>query len=100
LVQQCGNKTLALMGGILDSIWLVSERQWVVSSPPFTPSSNRANVLKGLECHEEICRLIDAGKDMEVAQVVADHIVVGRHLSKSIDLTEPVDAQAVRISRE
>jgi DNA-binding FadR family transcriptional regulator len=100
LVQECGNKALTLVGGILDSIWLVSEREWAESSTAHGTYSNRADVLKGLECHEEVCDLIDAGKDLEVAQLMADHVEAGIIYGEIVEPSQLVDAQAVRMSRE
>ena len=58
-----------------------------------------AEKLKALELHEEICRLIEAGKDHEVEQAMTGHNDLGRVYGDWIDPNERVDAQAIRQSR-
>ena len=74
VVQRCGNEALTLLVGVLESILLVNVRAWAEASSAHGTYPTRAVKLKNLECHEELCDLIDAGKDSEVARKMTDHI--------------------------
>jgi len=99
LVQQCGSKTLTLLAGILESIWLVNEQAWAQGASRQGPLLSKEQKLERLEHHERICELIREGKDREVVQAMTDHIEVEFIYSEWVDPEQPVDAQAVRLSR-
>ena len=99
LVQRCGNETLTLMTGILESIWLVNEETWAKATSAKGELFSGAQKLKALELHEEICRLIEAGKDHEVEQAMTEHNDIGLISGEWIDPSQRVDAQAIRQSR-
>jgi DNA-binding FadR family transcriptional regulator len=98
VVQRCGNETLTLMTGILESIWVVNELAGAKTTSAKGELFSAAQKLHALEFHEEICRLIEAGKDHEVEQVMTEHNDVGVIFGEWIDPNQPVDAQAIRQS--
>jgi GntR family transcriptional repressor for pyruvate dehydrogenase complex len=99
VVQRCGNDTVTLMTGILESIWLVNERTWAKATSARGELFSGEQKLQALEFHEEICRLIDSGKDHEVEQAMTEHNDVGLIYGEWIDPSQRVDAQAIRQSR-
>jgi DNA-binding FadR family transcriptional regulator len=99
VVQRSGNDTLTLVTGILESIWLVHEQTWARATSAHGELFSGAQKLKALECHEQICDLIDAGNDHDVARAVTEHNDVGLIYGEWIDPTQRVDAEAIRQSR-
>ncbi|WP_322756508.1 FadR/GntR family transcriptional regulator [Frankia sp. Cas3] len=96
LVQRCGNETLTLVAGILESIWLVHERSWAEAKTARGALLSRPEKLKRLESHEKICDLIEAGEERRVAEAMTEHIEVQFIYSEWLDPTERVDARAIR----
>ena len=99
VVRGCGNDALTLMVGVLESVLLVNIRAWAEASAAHGTYPTKAVKLKNLERHEEICDLIEAGEDLEVARRMTDHIdgYLGLiYNSDEIDPTQPVDVNAVR----
>lgn len=99
VVQGCGNEALTLLVGVLESIMLVNVREWAEEGAAHGTYPTRAVKLKNLECHEEICDLIEAGEDVEVAARMNDHIdgyLQIIYKSDGIDPTQSVDANALR----
>jgi DNA-binding FadR family transcriptional regulator len=98
LVQQCGNETLTLVAGILESIWSVKERAWAESVTGRGELISRRARVKLVDSHDEITDLIESGRDQDVTMLVKEHIHVDVIYSE-IDPTERVDPQAIRLSR-
>lgn len=99
LVQRCGNRTLTLVAGILETIWLVNERAWAEALSSSGALISRQQKLKRLESHEEICALIDAGKDDEVVKAMNGHIEVQLVYGEALDPTQRVDPRSIRLKR-
>lgn len=99
VVQRCGNDTLTLVTGILESMWLVHEQMWARATSASGELFTGPQKLAALEYHERICDLIEAGDDQQVARVVSEHNDVGLIFGEWIDPTQRVDAEAVRQMR-
>ena len=100
VVQQCGNETLTLVAGILESIWSVNERVWAETVSAGELPVSRRMKLKTLEAHEEIARLIELGDDREAAQAWTDHLQgAPEFIYQAVDPDELVDPQAIRLNR-
>jgi DNA-binding FadR family transcriptional regulator len=99
VVQRCGNDALALLVGVLESVLLVNVRAWAESSAAHGTYPSAAVKLENLACHEEICDLIEAGEDLEVAGKMTDHIdsyVKILLKSDGVDAKQRVSADAIR----
>jgi GntR family transcriptional regulator, transcriptional repressor for pyruvate dehydrogenase complex len=94
VVSECGNDTVRLMAGTLELIWLVNLDAWA-EAQTVHGISTRSEKLKNLACHEEICDLIEAGDDIKVAQVLANHVDVAR-ISEGLEPSQQVDASVLR----
>jgi DNA-binding FadR family transcriptional regulator len=95
LVEKCGNKSLTLLVGILESIWLAKARTLSHRSRENLPGKA---AVRALEIHEEIYDLILAGEDVRVAEVVAEHIR-NNTTQFHFDASEQVDARAIRLRK-
>jgi DNA-binding FadR family transcriptional regulator len=97
VIEGCGNQTLALLGGILESIYFPSNLDAAEDLGGLDDSRVRAAKVLSLDCHREICELIEAGDDLGVADKMAKH--VGSHKHARPDLVdEVVDPTVVRLS--
>ncbi len=99
LVRQCGNDTLRLLAGILESIWGVNVQAWAEAATAHGTFPTQAEKLSSLELHEEVSDLIEAGDTIRVAKVMTEHTNVERAYRLGIAPTSVVDARAVRLSR-
>jgi GntR family transcriptional repressor for pyruvate dehydrogenase complex len=96
IVDRCGSTTLALLGGIVDSIshaMLLHELGSMVSVAGYP----RADQIASVEAHEEICDLISAGDAERVGQVMSAHY--GPSSPSLISETQPIDPAVVRGTR-
>jgi DNA-binding FadR family transcriptional regulator len=99
VVQTCGNDALTLLVGVLESVLLVNVRAWAEASAAHGTYPTRAVRLKNLECHEEICGMIEAGEDLEVVKRMTDHIdeyVDVIYKSGGVDPKQSVNANTIR----
>jgi GntR family transcriptional repressor for pyruvate dehydrogenase complex len=99
VVERCGNNSLTLMAGILESISIAMVKE--LADQSWDDFRSRAGRLRVIQIHAEICDLIEAGDDIRVGQVMAEHLV--RNSSPKtmtgIDLAKPVDASLIRLNR-
>jgi GntR family transcriptional repressor for pyruvate dehydrogenase complex len=96
LVRGCGNETLTLVAGILESIWLVHDRTRAEAATTRGALLSRAEKVGRIEAHEQIRELIEAGDDQEVTRVVTEHLEIERGFSERIASAERVDARSIR----
>lgn len=61
LVETCGNETLALVAGSLETIWSVHERDWARDAVLTGEFPDRSVRVLGLEAHKRITEAIAAG---------------------------------------
>lgn len=94
LIEHCGNDTLGLFVGILDSMFLASQHHVLPASDDFRTASSR---LRSLESHEMVCDLIDSGDDAEVSKEMQAHID-DMITMRSGHLHDPVDPTAIRLA--
>jgi DNA-binding GntR family transcriptional regulator len=97
LVDNCGNETLALMVGTLESLW--SAQVVGMSARTAQPSSFEDIVRRkqSLAEHEELVTLIAAGDAEQAASVAAAHLSERRpDFSYGFSIHAPVDAGLVR----
>jgi DNA-binding FadR family transcriptional regulator len=99
LVQHCGSESITLIAGVVETIANSNIALWAHEAAGTDNAATLASKAEALEYHEEICELINEGRDARVRQVMsahsADMCLVERWFS-GIDLSVPVDATVVR----
>jgi DNA-binding FadR family transcriptional regulator len=97
LVNLCGNKTLALVAGTLESIWLADVKTWVQSSTAHGTYPNREK-LAAVEVHEQAIELIKAGDGPGVHRLMTKHINMKRiYEDTGADPTQLVNPKNCRV---
>lgn len=96
LATHCGNDTLRLVVGILDSIWVAEERAWAQTRSAYTSLLSRTDKLDRVAAHDRICDLIEAGDEAAVVRAVTEHLEAEYGTQEWIDSTERVDVRALR----
>jgi GntR family transcriptional repressor for pyruvate dehydrogenase complex len=74
LVAGCGNATMQLVVGALESVWTASERDWArraLDSGAFPASETR---MAGVKAHERIIELIEKGDSAGAARASRKHL--------------------------
>lgn len=73
LVSSCGNHTLILMAGALESLWSSHERDWAQAHthPASLPVRERREVL---ESHQQLIDLIALGESDQARRLAASHL--------------------------
>jgi DNA-binding FadR family transcriptional regulator len=97
LIEGCGNQTLAMLGGILESIYFPNNLGAAEDLGGLDDARVKAAKVLSLECHREICELIEAGDDLGVADKMAKHVVSHKHAGPDL-VDEVVDPTVVRMS--
>jgi DNA-binding FadR family transcriptional regulator len=74
LVDTCGNETLKLAVGALESVWSGQEEEWAERASAEGGFPGRERRLEGLRAHERLIELIEAGDEAAVASVAQRHL--------------------------
>lgn len=98
LVQRCGNETITLLAGVLETIWFAKARR--LAEDPVAHQDDQAERLELVASHEKICGLIELGEDFQVHQLTAKHIEAHRVYAHRVDPAELVNATEIRNSRQ
>jgi DNA-binding FadR family transcriptional regulator len=73
LVEKCGNDTLILVVGALETLWSAHEQHWAETTP--APDEFHADIgTASLKTHGRIISLIEAGATDRVAKLVREHL--------------------------
>lgn len=98
IVETCGNETMRLIVGALESIWSARERDWArraLTAGDFPASETR---MEGIRAHERIIELIERGDSAGVVRAARKHL--DRTQIYTVGTEErPVQAFAVRGAR-
>jgi GntR family transcriptional repressor for pyruvate dehydrogenase complex len=97
LAETCGNDTLSLFVGIVETICFPKNEAWGEESAQRDLQRTRRAKERALADHISVCELIEAGDDVEVARVIREHTAGDPRLRAS-ELGEPVDASLIRMS--
>jgi GntR family transcriptional regulator, transcriptional repressor for pyruvate dehydrogenase complex len=92
LVEVCGNETLKLVVGALESLWSRQEQAWaeqVASEGGFPARENR---LEGLRAHERLLQLIEEGQAIEVSTAATRHLAAIQRYALSVEDREKLIA--------
>jgi DNA-binding FadR family transcriptional regulator len=94
LVQHCGNETMILVIGALESVWSAHERHVYQVGPEASPMLRRS----ALRAHEKLVAAIDAGNADAAAQIARRHLDATQAFTMAADQDHHVDAERVRES--
>ncbi len=96
MVVCCGSATMGLIVGSLESLWLGHVQSWAETTARAgvfpTPEYRR----HGLDVHEKITSLIEAGESMAAAELAESHFDPEQFYSATLDGRRPVDASVLR----
>ena len=74
LVDTCGNETLKLVVGALESLWSGQEEAWAERATQSGGFPGRKRRLEGIRAHERLIELIEAGDTVAIAEVARKHL--------------------------
>ncbi|MEO3784030.1 FCD domain-containing protein [Actinocorallia sp. B10E7] len=74
LVQLCGNQTLILIAGTLESLWASQERSWASRALEAGDFPDVARRETGIRAHERIMRLIEQGEAEQLEAFARVHL--------------------------
>jgi GntR family transcriptional regulator, transcriptional repressor for pyruvate dehydrogenase complex len=83
LVAGCGNETLKLVVGALESLWSKQEEDWAKEATVAGGFPARERRMEGVRAHERLIELIQAGEEMHVARAARKHLDATRRYSLS-----------------
>jgi GntR family transcriptional repressor for pyruvate dehydrogenase complex len=96
LVALCGNESIQLTIGALETIWLAHVQEWAKNMAKAGTFPDREYRTRGLEIHRQITALIAAGDIKEASQLAEDHFDPTQFYSGSTGTSQPVVAAALR----
>jgi GntR family transcriptional regulator, transcriptional repressor for pyruvate dehydrogenase complex len=74
IVLLCGNDTLAMVAGAVESLWLAHVREWAVAAEQIGVEPSLERRRDGLKTHRRIVDLIARGEAAKVAALVEHHV--------------------------
>jgi GntR family transcriptional regulator, transcriptional repressor for pyruvate dehydrogenase complex len=74
LVAACGNETLILLAGALESLWSVREQDWARRATAERSFPAREMRLEGIKAHQRLIELIEKGDTAAVNRVARRHL--------------------------
>jgi GntR family transcriptional regulator, transcriptional repressor for pyruvate dehydrogenase complex len=74
LVACCGNQTLILLVGALETLWSGQEERWAERATEAGGFPDRAQRKEGIRAHERLIELIDAGDHPRVTDAAHRHL--------------------------
>lgn len=95
----CGNHTLAMLVGVLESLWSVQEQNWAQSasrSGSFPERSERSEALKE---HARLLRLIELGDAAGAADAAREHLLTSTRYALSDQAERLVSITGVQVER-
>lgn len=70
----CGNQTLAMLVGVLESLWSFQEQTWARGASQAGAFPQRPERTEGLKAHARLLRLIEDGDAAGAAQAAREHL--------------------------
>jgi GntR family transcriptional regulator, transcriptional repressor for pyruvate dehydrogenase complex len=96
LVRHCGNTTMGLLVGSLESLWLGHVQAWAVLTKSQGEFPDPDYRRQGLAVHQEITELIAAGEVVAASELAESHFDPQQFYRTETDSTRPVDATVIR----
>lgn len=98
LVRYCGNQTMGLLVGSLESLWLGHVQAWAVLTKSQGGFPDEEYRRHGLAIHEEITDLIEAGEVVAASELAEAHFDPQQFYRTPTDGSRAVDASVIRNS--
>lgn len=98
IVNCCGNATLTLLVGTLETLWSAQVRARLRSEPVSGGFEDISKRRRSLEDHEELVRRIRDGDERGAEALARDHLGDGKPATYSFNMERPVEAALVRSS--
>jgi GntR family transcriptional repressor for pyruvate dehydrogenase complex len=96
MVSCCGSATMGLIVGSLEALWLGHVQSWAETTTRAGVFPTAEYRRHGLDVHEEITSLIEAGEVVAAAEVAESHFDAEQFYSATSDGRRPVDASVLR----
>jgi DNA-binding FadR family transcriptional regulator len=96
LVRYCGNQTMGLLVGSLESLWLGHVQAWAVLTASQGGFPDQEYRRHGLAIHEEITDLIEAGEVVAASELAEAHFDPQQFYRTPTDGSRAVDASVIR----
>jgi DNA-binding FadR family transcriptional regulator len=95
-MQQCGNQTMGLMVGSLESLWLGHVQAWAVLTTSQGEFPDPDYRREGLKVHQDITDLIEAGDTVAASTLAEAHFDAQQFYRAPTDGSRTVDASLIR----
>lgn len=99
IVELCGNETMILVAGALESMWTAHEQDWADTTPAPDAFADSQVGRASLNAHGRIIRLIEAGSADRVARLVREHLSSSAFFERSAVSAERVRSDSHRVRR-
>jgi DNA-binding FadR family transcriptional regulator len=96
MVGCCGSATMGLIVGSLESLWLGHVQTWAETTTEAGAFPAPEYRRHGLDVHEEITGLIEAGEVVAAAELAESHFDPEQFYSATLDGRRPVNASMLR----
>lgn len=97
LVACCGSQTMGLLVGSLEALWLGHVQDWAETTARHGQFPTPAYRRHGLDVHEEITDLIEAGEVVAAAELTESHFDPQQFYSSAADGRGRVDASVLAV---
>jgi DNA-binding FadR family transcriptional regulator len=97
LISHCGNATLAVVAGAIESIWLAHVKAWAERLAVQGQFPDRDYREAGLQVHEDLTELIAAGDAAAAAQLAGEHFDPHQFYVGPDDPVAPITAAPLRL---
>jgi GntR family transcriptional regulator, transcriptional repressor for pyruvate dehydrogenase complex len=98
LVEQCGNKTLIEVVGVLEHLWSAHEHLWAERATASGRFPVESNQREGIRAHDRILQMIRDGDVDRVATTCRSHLEKSQFWTLSDDPGGPISAKLLRRS--
>jgi len=99
MIEQCGNATLSVLAGAVESLHLAHVKAWAERVSEVGRFPDREYRLAGLRAHEDLTELIAAGDVTAAAALALDHFDPLQFYVSEDDSERPVTAAPLRNTR-
>ena len=96
LVECCGNETMILVAGALESLWTAHQHDWAGTATSSGAFSTDEVGRASRSAHARIITLIEDGNAEGVARLVRRHLERSIFYAQSMSVSEPVRADALK----
>jgi DNA-binding FadR family transcriptional regulator len=96
LVECCGNETMILVVGALESLWTAHQHDWAGSATAADAFSTEEPGRASRQAHARIIKLVEDGNAEGVARLVRRHLEGSVFYEQSVSLSQSVRADALK----